>query len=368
MTLSKRKVLLLVGGGAILAAGAGAMVASRTPSKAAEPWSLAGSYGDIRRNALSWALLAPNPHNLQPWKAQLIGDDSVVLFADPARSLPHADPSGRQITIGLGCFIELMRLAAAGSGYGVDLDFYPEGETDQAPVVRARFRPDAAQPDPLFGAAPNRRTNASVYDVRPLPPEAVAILSEYGVVVSEPGAVASLRALAKEAWDIELMTPRVWKESVDVLRFGARQIDASPDGLAVRGGVVNLLAALGLITPEAQLPQGSLGWQTAMDAFTGAITSTPAFVVQVSEGNSRRDQLDAGARWLRLSLAATQLGLSTQPVSQALQEYPEMAAPHARIHALYAPPGHTVQMLARVGFARPVPAAPRWRLEEKLVG
>lgn len=368
MTLSKRKVLLLVGGGAILAAGAGAMVASRTPSKAAEPWSLAGSYGDIRRNALSWALLAPNPHNLQPWKAQLIGDDSVVLFADPARSLPHADPSGRQITIGLGCFIELMRLAAAGSGYGVDLDFYPEGETDQAPVVRARFRPDAAQPDPLFGAAPNRRTNASVYDVRPLPPEAVAILSEYGVVVSEPGAVASLRALAKEAWDIELMTPRVWKESVDVLRFGARQIDASPDGLAVRGGVVNLLAALGLITPEAQLPQGSLGWQTAMDAFTGAITSTPAFVVQVSEGNSRRDQLDAGARWLRLSLAATQLGLSMQPVSQALQEYPEMAAPHARIHALYAPPGHTVQMLARAGFARPVPAAPRWRLEDKLVG
>ncbi|MCA3450958.1 MAG: twin-arginine translocation pathway signal protein [Rhodobacter sp.] len=368
MTLSKRKVLLLVGGGAILAAGAGAMVASRTPSKAAEPWSLAGSYGDIRRNALSWALLAPNPHNLQPWKAQLIGDDSVVLFADPARSLPHADPSGRQITIGLGCFIEMMRLAAAGSGYGVDLDFYPEGETDQAPVVRARFRPDAAQPDPLFGAAPNRRTNASVYDVRPLPPEAVAILSEYGVVVSEPGAVASLRALAKEAWDIELMTPRVWKESVDVLRFGARQIDASPDGLAVRGGVVNLLAALGLITPEAQLPQGSLGWQTAMDAFTGAITSTPAFVVQVSEGNSRRDQLDAGARWLRLSLAATQLGLSMQPVSQALQDYPEMAAPHARIHALYAPLGHTVQMLARVGFARPVPAAPRWRLEDKLVG
>ena len=368
MKLTKRKVLLLVGGGAIVATGAGAMVASRTPSKAAEPWSRAGSYGDIRRNALSWALLAPNPHNLQPWKAQLVGDDSVALFLDPARSLPHTDPFGRQITIGLGCFTELMRLAAAESGFGVDLDFYPEGENDQAPVVRARFRPDAAQPDPLFGAAANRRTNRSVYDVRPLPPEAVAILSEYGVVVSEPDAVASLRALAKEAWDIELMTPRAWKESVDVLRFGARQIDAAPDGLAVRGGLINLLAVLGLITQEAQLPQGSLGWQTAMDSFTDAIASTPAFVVQVSEANSRRDQLDAGARWLRLSLAATQLGLSLQPVSQALQEYPEMADPYDRIHALYAKPGHTVQMLARVGFAPPVPVAPRWRLEDKLVG
>ena len=88
MKLTKRKVLLLVGGGAIVATGAGAMVASRTPSKAAEPWSRAGSYGDIRRNALSWALLAPNPPTLQPWKAQLVGDDSVALFLDPARSLP----------------------------------------------------------------------------------------------------------------------------------------------------------------------------------------------------------------------------------------------------------------------------------------
>ncbi|MCA3562680.1 MAG: twin-arginine translocation pathway signal protein [Aestuariivirga sp.] len=360
-------MLLLVGGGAIVAAGVGAVEASRTPSRAMEPWSLAGSYGEIRRNALSWALLAPNPHNLQPWRAQLIGEDSVALFLDPERSLPQTDPFGRQIVIGLGCFIELMRMAAAQSGYGVDLDFYPEGEGAQAPVVRARFRPNAAQPDALFVAAQDRRTNRLAYDVRPLPSEETAILSEYGVVVSEPEAVANLRALAKEAWDIELMTPRAWKESVDELRFGARQIDATPDGLAVRGGFINLLAGLGLVTREAQLPQGSMGWQTAMDAFNDAIAATPAFVVQVSEGNTRRDQLDAGSRWMRLSLAAAQRGLSLQPLSQALQEYPEMAAPYARIHALYAQPGQTVQMLARVGFAPPVPAAPRWRLEEKLV-
>lgn len=367
MRLARRKVLLLVGGGAILAAGVGGVEASRTPSRAMEPWSRAGSYGEIRRNALSWALLAPNPHNIQPWRAQLIGEDSVDLFLDPARSLPQTDPFSRQIVIGLGCFIELMRMAAAQSGYGVDLKYYPEGEGAQAPVVRARFRPDAAQPDALFGAAQDRRTNRLPYDLRPLPSEDTAVLSEYGVVVSAPEAVATLRALAKEAWDIELTTPRAWKETVDELRFGARQIDATPDGLAVRGAMINLLATLGLITHEAQLPQGSMGWQTAMDSFNAALAATPAFVLQVSEANTRRDQLDAGARWLRLSLAAAQRGLSLQPVSQALQEYPEMAAPYARIHALYAQPGQTVQMLARVGFAPAIPAAPRWPLENKLV-
>ena len=32
----------------------------RTALAAVAPWSLAGGYGEVRRDALSWALLAPN--------------------------------------------------------------------------------------------------------------------------------------------------------------------------------------------------------------------------------------------------------------------------------------------------------------------
>jgi hypothetical protein len=50
-----------------------------------------------------------------------------------------------------------------------------------------------------------------------------------------------------------------------------------------------------------------------------------------------------------------------QPLQQALQEYPEQAGPYAAIHRLSgAPqPASTVQMWARVGYAEPVPPAPR---------
>jgi hypothetical protein len=40
-----------------------------------------------------------------------------------------------------------------------------------------------------------------------------------------------------------------------------------------------------------------------------------------------------------------------QPLSQVLQEYPTMAGPYAAIHAKYAPGGHTIQMLVRIGTA-----------------
>lgn len=367
MDAFRRRVLSLIGGGVVLAAAGGGYVATRTPTRAVEPWQLAGAYGEIRRDALSWALLAPNPHNLQPWQAELVGDDRVALYLDAARTLPHTDPLGRQITIGMGCFVELMRMAAAQAGYGVDIDLYPDGEESAGPVAVARFVPGAAQPEPLFAAVADRRSCKEPFEDRAVPDEAVAALREHGIVVTEPDAVQTLRDITWEAFGIEMQTPRAWKESIDLLRIGARQIDASPDGIDLTGAFFNLGGALGLITQENQLPIDSMGARMTADIYREVMARTPAHILQVSDGNTRRDQIDAGARWLRLNLATTTLGLSLHPVSQALQEYPEMAGPYQRIHDLYAAPGQTVQMLGRLGYGPVIPQTPRWRLEDKLI-
>ena len=69
---------------------------------------LAGSqYTDPIRRALSFAILAPNPHNRQPWVVDLKSDTEAVLTCDLQRLLPATDPISRQIVIGLGCFLEL---------------------------------------------------------------------------------------------------------------------------------------------------------------------------------------------------------------------------------------------------------------------
>ena len=44
-----------------------------------------------------------------------------------------------------------------------------------------------------------------------------------------------------------------------------------------------------------------------------------------------------------------------------------MAGPFAQVHALLAPAGERIQMLARIGYAAAVPPSPRWPLSAKLV-
>ncbi len=67
---SRRSFIRLVGGGVVLAAtGTLAGCSGELPEAAVQPWRSADREADMRRFMLAHALLAPNPHNLQPWTA-----------------------------------------------------------------------------------------------------------------------------------------------------------------------------------------------------------------------------------------------------------------------------------------------------------
>ena len=93
MSLTRRKMIGLVGGGFVLAAtaSAGGFLATRRPSRALAPWAMAGDYSEPRMRALSYAILAPNPHNRQPWIAELQGDDRLVIHRDKALNLAETE-------------------------------------------------------------------------------------------------------------------------------------------------------------------------------------------------------------------------------------------------------------------------------------
>jgi hypothetical protein len=359
-------MLTLVGGGTILAATAGVagFGLTRTPSSALAPWGEAGSYSDPRMRALSYAILSPNPHNRQPWLVELAGEDRVRLFLDPTRSLPETDPFSRQLTIGLGCFLELMRLAATDTGHTVDLTLWPEG--DGSPVAEARFREGTAR-DPLFDHALDRRSCKEPYEDRPVPPDLAAALGAYAAIITDPAKVADLKALTWEAWMIEAETPRTYRESVDLMRFGKREIEANPDGISLGGPMLEALMLAGVLTREAQFDQASSAYGLAIEIYRRMLHATPAYAALTSATNTQEDWIAAGRQWLRLNLAATGMGLALHPVSQALQEYPEMRAMKARAEALLAEPGHTVQMLGRLGYGPVVPRTPRWPLETRIL-
>jgi len=357
---------------------------SDLPAAAVAAWQgPPASETDPRRWALSHALLAPHSHNLQSWRVDLRQPGEILLSCDLQRLLPETDPQSRQIMMSHGTFLELLDIAARERGQRAEIELFPQGEfgpdrPDARPVARIRMRPDAGvQRDPLFAAIRRRRTNREAYEMRPPAPEALRAIEaaaagfpvRTGFTAGDPAELERHRAIAAEAWRIELVTPRTLLESLRVLRVGPAEIAQHRDGLVANQLPVRALVALGLFDRSQAPPPDSSITRRQVDGFNEKLEATPAFFWQVTQGNDRRTQVAAGRAYARAQLAATAHGLSMQPLSQALQEYPEQAQPYAQVHALLqAPrPAQTVQMWARLGYAPPVGPAPRRGLEALLV-
>ena len=137
--------------------------------------------------------------------------------------------------------------------------------------------------------------------------------------------VQDLRALTWTAWMVEANTHAAFKESVDLMRIGKAEIEANPDGIALGGPLLEAMALMGLLSREQMLNPASGAFRAGIDKYRPIIATAMGYGWIVSRANARTDQLEAGRVYVRMNLQAALAGLSMHPVSQALQEFPEMA-------------------------------------------
>ena len=375
-----RRAILKTGGASALILGAGVTGYAWYPgsSGARAPWSAAGnSLGDPRLDALAYAILAPNPHNRQPWWFELVDDDKIDVYADLDRLLPHTDPFSRQITIGFGCMLELLRQAAAEKGYRTDIEQFPDGEPQPNlngnRIAQVTFSQASAAKDPLFASVLNRRSLKEAFNETPVTRDTLAAVTQAvgGDLRIERTINAAKRDrlvdIAWLAWMIEYETDATRGESIDLMRIGNRAVAKNPDGIDMGGLPMGLMNMAGIVTHKGLNSPSSTAYKMGIDMYRDIIYSARGFVWIISPGNSRKEQLDVGAAWVRLNLAAQSQGLGLHPLSQCLQEFPEMEEPYAQIHTELDAAGGTVQMLGRVGYAKFPQASPRWPLSTRLV-
>lgn len=375
--MASRRVILGAGIGSLALIGVGGFWrVSKTPQTAHEPWAVSTEpLADIRLEAFRYAILAPNPHNRQPWQIRMIGDNQAAISCDLDKRLPVTDPFDRQITIGFGTFLEIARIAAAARGCRMDVESFPEGEPvdrlDDRPVALVTFNPDdGLAREPLFPYITRRRSNKEEYDLARTVPASLLqrVLAEGGEYTVEPKRIALLRDQIQAGIVTEFSKEDAHMESVNLIRIGHAEIDANPDGIDLDGPLAEAGSALGMLDRPQLADMSSSVYQTSVDQSRATYGSIPALFWIKTKTNDRVSQLEAGRQYVLANLKATATGLAIHPMSQTLQEYPEVSAHFAQVHQLLGATGdERVQMLARIGYGPATGPSPRWPLEKHIV-
>jgi hypothetical protein len=323
--------------------------------------------------ALRYGVTAPSAHNTQPWRIELVSDVEARLFFDPNRMLPNTDPPGRQVHISHGTLIEMTAIAATSLGFRTEIDILPDGAmsipqfgTKPTATIRLVTEP-GLEADPLFAQILERRSSRLAHQGPPPTDQERAHIERNaqfpGVEVGWIPEHQRTRVLeiAAQAMTIEAEDHDLYDETRIWFRYSDHEIAQNGDGLhADTAGLTGLSLALG----RRFINDGN--WHKPynrgpyLKGFRRSVSATTALLTLTTATNTMRDWITTGRAYVRAQLSAGSFGLRFQPISQVLQEFPQMDQLRTEMEQLVditAPA--KLQMLVRVGRTTPPALSPR---------
>lgn len=284
----------------------------------------------VPADPIAWALdaarRAPSRYNSRPWRFEVLQDGVAVLLDNPAL-LPVTDPQGREARLACAAAVFNMRVTLESAGRAPVVDLLPEPVRPElvATVRLGARRPPSPAARRLAASIPERRTQGR------LAPRSVPDQVRRGLV----------RAAEAEGCRLELIDSSPRFAGTAVLIHRAEHIaETDPEFLAERqewaararreGGVPTCEPA------ESAEPEPLAGWPPASPPAEG-----PALAILLTEGDTAREQLQAGQAMQRVLLSATAAGLTSAFRSAPI----EVPAAKAVLDSLFSPEGHPQTLL-----------------------
>jgi nitroreductase len=351
---------LLLGGGALALAGAGAVYAAVRGMGSLDEYeaSVAASRAALRqapelRDLVRFATLAASGHNTQPWTFR-VGANRIDILPDFSRRTPVVDPDDHHLFVSLGCAAENLALAAAARGRPGDLHFDPSNNGAVAVALRSGPPIESA----LFDAIPRRQSSRTVYDGRPVSAADLHTLAEAAagpgvdlVLITERAQIDRIRDLVIAGNSAQLADKAFLRELKSWLRFSPRQAANLGDGL--------FSASSGSPTLPAWLGPQMFDWMFKADAendkYARQIASTSGIAVFVAQKEDREHWVLAGRACQRFALQATALGIRHAFINQPV----EIPALRPDLAALVGMPGRRPDLVMRFGTGPTLPYSAR---------
>jgi len=351
---------ILIGGGSLVAIGAGAawlgLARSGSASDYADATKAMRAVLPAQPEAhefIRYATLAPNGHNTQPWQF-VVAPGLITILPDLNRRTPVVDPDDHHLFVSLGCAAENLALAAAARGYRGDPMFDDAG----AGSIAFAYRPAPSQASALFEAIPARQSTRAEFEGRTVSPAILRALAEAAtssavdlVLITDRPAMDRIRDLVVTGNSAQMADPVFVRELKSWLRFNPRQAMRTGDGLySVASGSPALPDWLGpfafdwLATAESQ-----------NDAYARQIGSSAGLAVFAGAGEDPAHWVAVGQACQRFALQATALGLKHAFINQPV-EVPALRPELARLIGLS---GRRPDIVMRFGYGPIMPYSPR---------
>jgi nitroreductase len=319
---------------------------------APSPWQvreadypLSDSDGARARFLVNYALLAPSTRNTQPWRFTVSGN-RIDVSADLSRWQRIADRDRRELEISVGCALENLVIAADHFGYHADVAYRPVDDR-LALLARVWLSPAAPgvpreRPAGLFNAIQSRHTGHGRFTLEPVRAPHHRRLTELSL---EPGVRLWLDDSVQTRTMFDAITGEATMMAYRDPAF-RRELGAQiGEGLL---GTPPILSALG----QFAVTHFDVSRRIAQRE-SRLLASSPMLGLIATTSDDAIARVRAGQVFERLCLLATLLGLSVQPMSQAL----EAPSSRAQVAALIPGPPLFAQLAFRVGYATTQP----WR-------
>ncbi|MGH4026405.1 MAG: Acg family FMN-binding oxidoreductase [Pseudonocardiaceae bacterium] len=318
--------------------------------------------------AVEQALRAPSVHNTQPWRWR-IRPDAVELHADWHRHLRATDPDHRDLILSCGAALHHLTVALTAQGLAGKVDRLPDPENrGHLATVTIRHEQGDSADAALFPAICRRQTDRRRMSRRLVPADTLQTLTEQAhragaLLVPVTGAAMRRRlsSAVTEAGRHQQSVPGYEAE----LELWTRRYAAGRDGIPA-ASIAPPPVGLTRPSPLRWFPRAQLRQPRQLPA-EGPPDDAAELLVLATPDDELVDRLRAGEAISAVLLAATQRGLATTPLSQAIEVKSSRREIQQEVLRSTAHP----QLIIRVGWpatgAAELPLTPRRDLSSILL-
>lgn len=305
-----------------------------------------------------YASLAGSSHNSQPWKVEVYGKDSILVFADMTRKLPVVDPTSRELYISIGAFVENLHIAASAYGYKTDIKINHISSGFSAPVANIYLsKSEEKREDADLKEIKLRTTLRIPFDTIPIKQDDwMTLVSDdtlnihYLSAGSEKGEYIKQKEL--ESYSHQAKSKNAQDELASWIRFSNKEVQEKKDGLTTAG--MGIKGIGGFVVRNFFKPEDSKKESFVTQGIDKTKLQTDncgGWIVITQPSENIKSWINIGRLYQSIHLKCRKMNIGFHPMNQLIEE-----SGFAKEANTFLGLNGQIMFIARIGYVKDYPA------------